>query len=119
MTTLSYAGKTVKTDEEGYLANQDDWNEEVAKALARQEGVEDLTDEQVEIIRFMREYYNKFNAFPILNYVCKNIKQPRECVNEQFINPEKAWKIAGLPKLDGVNFVTLDGGKSYLLEECC
>jgi len=119
MSSLTYAGKTVKTDEEGYLASQSDWNEDVARALAREEGLPELTDEQVEIVRFMREYYNKFNAFPILNYVCRNIDQPRECVNEQFINPEKAWKIAGLPKIDGVKFVTLDGGKSYLLEECC
>jgi tRNA 2-thiouridine synthesizing protein E len=119
MNSLSYAGKTVTIDDEGFLADQNDWNEDVAQALAKQEGLQKLTAEQVEIIRFMREYYKKFNAFPILNYVCKNLKKPRECVNEQFINPEKAWKIAGLPKLDGVNFVTMDGGKSYLLEECC
>jgi len=119
MTSLSYAGKTVTTDNEGFLANQNEWNEDIAQALAREEGLPELTEEQVEIIRFMREYYHKYNAFPILNQVCKNIDQPRECVNEQFINPEKAWKIAGLPKLDGVHFVTLDGGKSYLLEECC
>ena len=61
-----------------------------------------------------------------LNYVCKHIHQPNkhihqpnECVNEQFVNPEKAWKIAGLPPLDGVHFISLDGGKHYLLQECC
>ena len=30
----------------------------------------------------------------------------------------KAWKIAGLPKLDGIHFVSFDG-KNYRLEECC
>jgi hypothetical protein len=30
----------------------------------------------------------------------------------------KAWKIAGLPKLDLVHFVSVDG-KHYMLEECC
>lgn len=86
--------------------------------MAKREGLEKLTAEQVEIIGLMREYYGKFNAFPILNYVCKNLKQPRKCVNEQFINPDKAWKIAGLPKLDGVHFVSMDG-KNFIMEECC
>lgn len=118
MTTIQIGTKNVTIDEEGYLTNQNDWDENVAQALAKREGLEKLTSEQVEIIRFMREYYGKFNAFPILNYVCKNIKQPRKCVNEQFINPDKAWKIAGLPKMDGIQFVSMDG-KNFIMEECC
>jgi tRNA 2-thiouridine synthesizing protein E len=39
-------------------------------------------------------------------------------VNEEFINPMKAWKIAGLPKLDLVEFVAVDG-KHYMMQECC
>ncbi|MCB2183276.1 MAG: TusE/DsrC/DsvC family sulfur relay protein [Desulfobulbaceae bacterium] len=118
MKALKYKGKTITLDDEGFLSNPDEWSEDVAKTLALQEGLESLTDEQMEIIKFMRSYYEKFNAFPILNQVCKNIHQPRECVNEQFINPEKAWKVAGLPKLSGVHFVTLDG-QHYRMEECC
>lgn len=118
MTTIQIGTKNVTIDEGGYLTNQNDWDENVAQALAKREGLEKLTAEQVEIIRFMREYYGKFNAFPILNYVCKNIKQPRKCVNEQFINPDKAWKIAGLPKMDGIQFVSMDG-KNFIMEECC
>jgi len=118
MTTIRSGTGEVAIDGEGYLAKQEDWDEVVARGIAKREGLEVLTDEQVEIIRFMRGYYRKFNAFPILNYVCKNLKQPRKCVNEQFINPDKAWKIAGLPKLDGVHFVSLDG-KNFIMEECC
>jgi tRNA 2-thiouridine synthesizing protein E len=90
----------------------------VAQALAAREGVPELNEAMLEVIRFLRTYYKKFNAFPILNYVCKNIHQPRECVSEEFINPEKAWKIAGLPRQEGIHFVNVDG-KHYLLEECC
>ena len=119
MTTIECAGKTVTIDEKGFLANVEEWSEDVAQAMARREGLEALTDEQLRIVKFLRNYYKTFASFPILNYVCKNIHQPRECVNEQFVNPEKAWKIAGLPLLDGVHFVSVDGGKHYLLEECC
>jgi tRNA 2-thiouridine synthesizing protein E len=119
LSTIELKGKKIQVDENGYLANQDEWNEEVALALASQEGFDSLSAEQMEIIRFMREYYLKYKAFPILNNVCRITHQPKLCVNEQFINPEKAWKIAGLPKQEGVHFVSLDGGRHYIMEAYC
>ena len=106
-------------DEEGFLADPDDWNEEKARILARREGIGDLTEEKLAIVKFLRDYYHKFTAFPILNYVCKNLQQSRGCVNEEFIDPMKAWKIAGLPKQEGIHFVSVDNGKNYIMEECC
>lgn len=108
----------IKVDKDGFLLDPESWNEAVARNLAHREGVGELSDEMMEIVRFMRDYYRKFNAFPILNYVCRNIHQPRGCVSEEFMNPEKAWKIAGLPRLDNIHFVSVDG-KHYQLEECC
>lgn len=119
MPTIESDGKQVAIDDRGFLVNIDDWTENTAQKIAQQEGLETLTDEQMAIIKFMRDYYKTFSYFPILNYVCKNIHQPKQCVNEQFVNPEKAWKIAGLPQLEGIHFVSLDGGKHYLMEECC
>ena len=69
------------------------------------------------IIKFLRDYYKTFTSIPILNYVCKHTHQQKKCVNEQFVNPEKAWKIAGLPLFDGIHFVSLDGGKHYLVPQ--
>jgi tRNA 2-thiouridine synthesizing protein E len=98
MPVIEYADLKIVVDEEGYLSDFDSWNERAACALAEQEGVEELTDDKMEIIKFMREYYRQFKSFPILNSVCRNIHRPKECVNESFIDPLKAWKIAGLPK---------------------
>jgi len=98
MQTINSKGKAVTLDDEGYLMNVNDWSEDVACALAEKEGVEELTKDRMDIIRFMREYYKKYNFFPILNGICKNVHQPKDCVNVQFIDPLKAWKIAGLPK---------------------
>jgi tRNA 2-thiouridine synthesizing protein E len=47
----------------------------------------------------MREYYKNYNSFPIVRFVCRNVHQPSGCLYEQFVDPIKAWKIAGLPKL--------------------
>jgi len=118
MIDLTVAGKKIQLDDEGFLVNMDDWNLEVAQEIAKSTGIDKLDDEQMEIIEFLRGYYKKFNAFPILNYVCKHVHQPKECLNNEFVNPMNAWKIAGLPKLDGIHFVAVDG-KHYKLEECC
>lgn len=100
MRILEYAGLKIKLDDEGYLLNMNDWNDKVACALAENEGVEELTKERMDIIKFMRDYYKQFNAFPILRAVCKNVHRAKDCFSESFIDPIKAWKIAGLPKPD-------------------
>jgi tRNA 2-thiouridine synthesizing protein E len=98
MSILEYGGLKINVDDAGYLMNFQDWNEKVACAIAEQEGVEEITKDRMEVIKFMRDYYKQFNSFPILGSVCKNVHQPKDCVNEDFVDPVKAWKIAGLPK---------------------
>ncbi len=92
---------SLDVDSDGYLRNPEAWNEEVACALAEREGVSDqcpLAMEQMEILKYIRQYYRKFEAFPIVRAVCKNLGQERACQYEHFPDPVTAWKIAGLPK---------------------
>jgi tRNA 2-thiouridine synthesizing protein E len=98
MKELEYGGTKIRLDDEGYLADFNSWDSKVACGLAEQEGIDELTNERIEVIKFMREYFTKFHSFPILGSVCKNVHQPKACVNEDFVDPLKAWKIAGLPK---------------------
>jgi TusE/DsrC/DsvC family sulfur relay protein len=101
MAIFEYAGNRVEVDEEGYLLRFEDWNEEVACGLAEREGILDrcpLTKERMDILHFLRDYYRKFQAFPMVRAVCRNVHQPDRCEYEHFIDPIKAWKIAGLPK---------------------
>lgn len=92
--------KKIALDEEGYLKNINEWNEKVAQMIALREGLGMLNQDQLEIVKFINEYYKKYNYFPVLNYVCKNIHQPKDCIAEKLIDPIVAWKIAGLPKPD-------------------
>lgn len=101
MPVIEYSGLRIEIDEEGYLVRFEDWNEKVACALAEREGISDrcpLTEERMNILKFMRDYYKKFNSFPIVPAVCKNVHQPKSCLSEQFLDPIQAWKVAGLPK---------------------
>jgi tRNA 2-thiouridine synthesizing protein E len=118
MTTTLSTGKQLLVDENGYLIRSEDWDEEVAMALAAQEGLPSLSPDQMVIIRFMRGYFLKNGVFPVLKQVCRITHQKGDCVYQQFVNPEKAWKIAGLPKQDGVHFVSLDG-EHYFMEPYC
>src|SRR5574341_389854 len=56
--TLKAAGREIRTDSEGYLCCLDDWSEDFARALARQEGLT-LTDEHWQVVRFLRAYYQE------------------------------------------------------------
>ncbi|TKB08008.1 TusE/DsrC/DsvC family sulfur relay protein [Desulforhopalus sp. IMCC35007] len=118
MAELLCCGKTITMDNDGFMSHPEDWDDCVAETIARQEGIEHISPEQMAIVRFMRSYYAKFHSFPILNYVCREVRQSSRCVFNEFDNPEIAWKIAGLPKFDGVHFVKLDG-EHFIMEDYC
>lgn len=56
--TLQVKNREVTTDSEGYLVDLDDWSEDFVRALAEHEGLQ-LTDEHWEVIRYLRDYYEK------------------------------------------------------------
>ncbi len=102
-------GKSVETDEEGYLVNLADWDEDIAGVLAQQENVA-MTEQHWEVINFLRDYYNEFQIAPAVRVLTKAIgkKLGPEKGNSQYLyelfpyGPAKqACKIAGLPKPTG------------------
>ena len=95
--TLEVKGKTVEVDDDGYLRNFEDWNEDIACALAEREGIEELTKDKVDILKFTRQYYKDYGSYPVFGVVCLNVNQPMDCVIEKFTDPVKSWKIAGIP----------------------
>ena len=97
MQVIEQEGLKIHIDDDGFLARLEDWTEQIARVLAGREGIAELTEDRLDILRFMRDYYQKHHFFPIVRYVCKNVHQPNNCITEKFIDPVKAWKIAGLP----------------------
>ncbi|OKY75481.1 MAG: hypothetical protein BM485_06975 [Desulfobulbaceae bacterium DB1] len=118
MKKIAYKNTKLSVDEKGFLKNPADWNEDVARILAEREGVMNFSDEKLELIHFIRNYYATHHVFPILNYVCKSLHRQRECVSDNFGNPMVAWKIAGLPEPSNISFINLDG-KHFHMDECC
>ena len=63
MRTITVAGKDLKVDYWGNLANPSDWNDEIAKAMAKTDGIE-LTPDHWEVIHFLRAYYEEYQSTP-------------------------------------------------------
>ena len=95
----------IEVDEDGFMQEPELWNEEVAKALATTEGVDDLTDEHWKLVNYLREYYLKFGIAPMIRKLCKETGFPLKKVYELFPSgPAKgACKVAGLAHWPPIN----------------
>lgn len=60
----------VPTDEEGYLVDPSDWDESVAQALARREGIA-LTELHWSVLRFMRGFLDEHQLIPDARFVIR------------------------------------------------
>jgi tRNA 2-thiouridine synthesizing protein E len=97
---------SVAVNEEGFLRCLQDWNEQVAIAIATVDEIE-LTPEHWEIILFIRQYYQNFKHLPNARVFTKAVAKQlgEEKGNSRYLHklfPEGplkyACKIAGLPK---------------------
>ncbi len=50
-------GKTIQLSEAGWLENLDEWSEELAEVIAKNEKIDELTQEHWDIINLAREYF--------------------------------------------------------------
>jgi TusE/DsrC/DsvC family sulfur relay protein len=104
MPSIEVRGRTVELNEDGFLVNPEDWDEDVAKSLARdEEGIESMSDEHWSVVNYIREYYLDKKIAPMVRKVCKNTGFPLRHIFALFPSgPAKgACKVAGLPKPDG------------------
>ncbi len=97
------AGKKVEVDEEGYLIHQSDWNEDLARELAKEEGIPELTEKHWEVIHFMRKEFQEKQTAPSIRRLKNTGGIPIKELYALFPNgpAKKAAKIAGLPKPQG------------------
>ena len=70
--TIEVNGKSLETDEEGYLSNLADWEKDVADVMAKADGI-DLSDDHWEIINFLREYYEEYQIAPAVRVLTKAV----------------------------------------------
>jgi tRNA 2-thiouridine synthesizing protein E len=54
MSTTTFAGIEVEVSEDGFLLNPDQWTPEIAAEIAREAGIDPLTEKHWEVIDFCR-----------------------------------------------------------------
>jgi tRNA 2-thiouridine synthesizing protein E len=84
-------------DEDGLLANPEAWSEELAREIARREGLGELGPEHWEVIRALREHYSSYGVAPAMSQVCRRHHKDRHWVHDLFQTCLNAWRVAGLP----------------------
>jgi tRNA 2-thiouridine synthesizing protein E len=95
-------GHTIHVNDEGFLTDPSEWDEDLAKGLAEQIGI-DLTDEHWKAIKFMREDYSQEGETPTLRRIQANGGIATKTMFQLFPQKpaKKASYIAGLPKPHG------------------
>ncbi len=95
--------KSLARDTDGHLANRNEWNEQVAEDLAKEEGIEKLTDRHWIVINFMRKEFTEKGDAPSIRRLTKESGVDTKELYALFPKgpAKKSAKIAGLPKPKG------------------
>lgn len=103
MPEIEVNGKKIEVDEDGFLVNLDDWNEDVAKYLAEQEGISELGEDHWKLIEYLKKYFEEYGIAPMVRKMTKESGYTLKEIYDLFPSgPAKgACKIAGLPKPTG------------------
>jgi dissimilatory sulfite reductase related protein len=101
MTTL--AELTVKLDAEGFMVDPNAWNKEIAQVLAKEEGIDPLTDRHWAVIHFVRDEFQKSGQSPTLRTITKKSGVETKELYDLFPKgpAKKVARIAGLGKPKG------------------
>ncbi|MEW8506868.1 MAG: TusE/DsrC/DsvC family sulfur relay protein [Candidatus Thiodiazotropha sp.] len=84
-------------DRAGFLIDHQTWSEQLARDLAREEGVGELGEKHWQLLHHIRERYLNLGALPNMRLVCRATGIPRWKVHNLFGSCMSIWRIAGLP----------------------
>ena len=103
---LNVNNTIIETDPLGYLLDVNQWNQDVALAIAEKENLQ-LTEAHGEVIHFMRDFYKEYKTSPAIRMLVKAMAQKlgEDKGNSRYLQrlfpdgpAKQATKLAGLPK---------------------
>jgi tRNA 2-thiouridine synthesizing protein E len=103
MTMTLIADAPVDVDAEGFLTDPEQWNEQIAQAIAAENGIPELSDRHWLVVRFMRERFLATGTAPSIRSLGKESGVAVKELYQLFPKgPAKlAAKIGGIPKPKG------------------
>ena len=103
---LLFDGRTLATDNEGFLLDPSDWSEALAEEIASREEVP-LSADRWTVVRFVREYFEFRQSVPEARYALKAMREQlgAEKATRKYLYQlfpygygQQACKIAGMRK---------------------
>ena len=93
----------IERNEEGFMTDASEWTPEIAKVLAKQEGIEELTEAHWDVINFCRNHATESGASPTLRQITSGTEVTTKELFKLFPKgpAKKVSKIAGLGKPEG------------------
>src|SRR5579864_5108678 len=103
MPTTLIGDIAVDVDAEGFLTDPEQWNQEIAEAIAAANSIRELTDRHWLVVSFMRDRYLQTGNAPSIRSLGKESGVPVKELYQLFPKgPAKlAAKIGGIPKPTG------------------
>ena len=103
MSTKVYGGTEVTVDDDGFFADPRQWRAEMAPQIARESGIDSLTSQHWQVVKFMRHEYAEKGTGPSVRALSKTSGVSIKELYQLFPKgPAKlAAKIAGIPKPRG------------------
>ena len=103
MPVIEVNGKSVELDEDGFIVNLEEWNEDVARYLAKEEGIDELSEDHWKLINYLKGYFAEYGIAPMVRKMTKESGYSLKEIYDLFPSgPAKgACKGAGLPKPTG------------------
>lgn len=103
MQVLKVVGRDIELNEEGFLLHPEEWSEDVARTIAAQENIPELSDAHWKVILYLRDYYQHFRISPMLRKMAKETGISLKDMEALFPGrtAKIACKMAGLPKPAG------------------
>jgi len=95
--------ENLEFDEEGFMVDPNAWTKEIAVELAKEEGIDDLTDPHWQIIDFCRQEMTDNGGAPTLRAITKGTGVSTKELFQLYPKgpAKKVAKVSGLSKPEG------------------
>jgi len=70
---MQVGDKEIQFDPDGFMIDPQLWNDEVAKAIAGDEGIDDMTEDHWKIVNFIRKFWSEHDRAPEVRLICQEL----------------------------------------------
>lgn len=100
---LTLGNQTIEMDGDGFMLDPTLWTDDLAKEIAKTDGINELTENHWKVITIIRQNFEEKGMAPMIRVICKGTGLKLKEIYELFpLGPARgACRVAGLPKPDG------------------